>query len=75
MTKKRALKLMKKKKDRKMPGEHFEYFKEKAKAMEIEQKSKPKSHKAKKIIERKEYILQHDPKHTVFMKGNNCSHL
>ena len=58
-----------------MPGEHFEYFKEKAKAMEIEQKSKPKSHKAKKIIERKEYILQHDPKHTVFMKGNNCSHL
>lgn len=73
MTKKRALKLLDKKKQRPNRGEALEYFKEKAKATEIEQKFKPKSHKAKKIIERKEDILQNDPKHSVFMKGNNCS--
>ena len=66
---------MKKKKQRSFPGEELEYFKQKSKAMQVEQNAKPKSRKAKKIIERKEYILQHDPKHTVFMKGSHCSQI
>lgn len=75
MGKKRAIKEMRKRKQVRSPAEELAYFKEKAKAMEVEQKAKPKSHKAKKIIERKENILQKDPKHTVFMKGTKCSEI
>lgn len=74
MAKKRALKVTKKKKQSTTsPGEELAYFKERAKAMEIEKNGKPKSHKVKKLLERKEKILQNDPKHSVFMKGNKCS--
>ena len=73
MGKKRAVKLAQKKKLVRTPGEELQYFKEKSKAMQIEQKNKPKSHKVKKMLEKKESILQNDPKHTVFMRGNNCS--
>lgn len=73
MGKKRAIKEIKKNKQVRNPQEELEYFKEKAKAMAVEKKSKPLSHKVKKILERKESILQNDPKHTLFMKGNKCS--
>lgn len=74
MGKKRALKNLKKRPVR-SPQEELAYFKEKAKAMEIEQAAKPKSHKAKKLIEKKESILMNDPKHSVFMKGNKCAQM
>jgi ribosome production factor 2 len=75
MGKKRALKEMNKNKPGKQELDQLKvaYFKEKAKAIEIEQKTKPRTHKVKKLIERKEEILQNDPKHSVFMRGNNCS--
>mmetsp|Transcript_25047 Transcript_25047/g.27769 ORF Transcript_25047/g.27769 Transcript_25047/m.27769 type:complete len:229 (+) Transcript_25047:3-689(+) len=72
MGKKRALKLMRKTPNR-SEGERQHYFAEKAKAMDVQAKTKPKSKKAKKIIERKEYILQNDPKHSLFIRGNNIS--
>lgn len=74
MTKKRAVgKKTVKKAPVRSPGESLEYFKQKAKAMEVEAKSKPKSHKVKKLIERKEKILQKDPKHSLFIRGNKLS--
>ena len=73
MGKKRALKLARKTKQVRNPTERLDYFKEKAKAMKVEQEGKPKSKKAKKIIERKEYIMQNDPKHSLFIRGNNLS--
>lgn len=73
MGKKRAVKLARKKPVVRNAAERLDYFKEKAKAMEVESKNKPKSHKVKRILERKEYILQNDPKHCLFIRGNNLS--
>jgi ribosome production factor 2 len=73
MAKKRALAKKKASKMTRSDGEKVEYFKQKSKAMEVEAKSKPKSHKVKKLIEKKEKILQKDPKHSLFIRGLKLS--
>ena len=73
MGSKRAIKNKRKQRPIRTPAERLEYFKEKSKAMEVEAAAKPKSHKVKKLLKKKEDILQNDPKHSLFIRGNNCS--